>query len=132
VADRGDAGRWPVTATYDEVLISLGMSPSTRRYNDEAQCGTYSGYNSHLYFGEDPCEPCREANRQYKRKRYAAPKDPATLPPIEHGTPKGARQHWYRGESPCDRCRVAYYAWQNPRARAYYSARKAKVRGGGC
>jgi hypothetical protein len=119
-----------VTATYDEVLISLGMKPSKRPYNEQVQCGTYSGYNSHLSKGEEPCGDCREANNDYKRRRYTAPKDPARLQPIEHGTPKGARQHWYRRQTPCDACRVAYYTWHKPRQRERY-ARRAKVRGGG-
>lgn len=32
------------------------------------QCGTYSGYRTHLAKQQTPCEPCRDACRDYSRK----------------------------------------------------------------
>lgn len=34
---------------------------------DGARCGTYLGYGDHLCDGTEPCEPCREANREWMR-----------------------------------------------------------------
>lgn len=34
--------------------------------------GTYTGYGRHRQAGEPPCEPCREAVRQYQRARRRA------------------------------------------------------------
>lgn len=31
------------------------------------KCGTYAGYIRHYKRGEDVCEPCREAQREYMR-----------------------------------------------------------------
>lgn len=32
-----------------------------------AECGTPSGYTSHYYHGERPCEACKDAHREYRR-----------------------------------------------------------------
>jgi hypothetical protein len=37
-----------------------------------ARCGTYSGYVHHKVRGEDACDGCLEAKREYYRKYYAA------------------------------------------------------------
>lgn len=37
-----------------------------------APCGTYGGYQRHIKAAEDPCDPCREANRRYAQARRAA------------------------------------------------------------
>lgn len=100
---------------YDNVLASLGLEPSS----DTGPCGSYRGYARHRYYGETPCDACREANAEYKAARLRATKDPRALPPIEHGTPNGARQHWYRREQPCDECLHAYNAQNRPRWRDY-------------
>jgi WhiB family redox-sensing transcriptional regulator len=34
---------------------------------DVAECGTYSGRNTHLRLGERPCPPCHEAYLEYQR-----------------------------------------------------------------
>lgn len=36
------------------------------------ECGTYSGYVHHKKRGEDACEDCLEAKREYYRAYYAA------------------------------------------------------------
>lgn len=35
-------------------------------------CGTKAAYNRHLRWGEEPCEPCVEANRAYNRAHHRA------------------------------------------------------------
>lgn len=115
------------TATYDEVLVSVGLKPSTKRTG----CGSHAGYVAHTSAGEEACEPCKEANRVYKRERHHAPKQIAVMPPIEHNTARGARQHWYRGQTPCDGCRLAYNAEQAPRQRVYWRQRRLAGTAGG-
>lgn len=39
---------------------------------EPAQCGSYGGYQAHTSKKETPCEPCREANREYMRAYRAA------------------------------------------------------------
>lgn len=39
------------------------------------KCGTRSQYFRHHKAGETPCEPCKEANREYNRKRSVSRKD---------------------------------------------------------
>ena len=69
-------------ATYDEVMISLGLEPSspprgrphgTGTGRKSVECGTYSGYMRHKQqLREDACDACLEAKREYERERYAA------------------------------------------------------------
>lgn len=120
-----------MTTTYDDVLRSLGLTPSgvAPAPRSGARCGTRGGYARHHRLGEDPCAQCRAANAEYKRNRVAAPKDPAVLPPINHGTPGGARQHYYRREQPCEACRDAYNATRRPRERRRSSQRRDAARG---
>ena len=33
-------------------------------------CGTRSGYQAHYRHSETPCDPCREAERQYQHDRH--------------------------------------------------------------
>ncbi|WP_328860910.1 hypothetical protein [Streptomyces sp. NBC_00306] len=113
------------TASYDEVMMSLGLEPSTSK---QARCGTPSGHNRHRRGGEKPCQDCAAARAAYLRERRAAPKDPSRLPPINHGTRGGARQHWYRNEPPCDACRDAYNAACRPAKRADARRRAAARR----
>ena len=109
-------------SSYDEVMISLGLEPSTDR---QAKCGTPSGYNRHYRLGEPPCQDCVDGRAAYRQARRATPKDPDRMPPIAHGTPSGAHQHWYRGESPCDACRAAYNRHCRPAKRADARRRRA-------
>lgn len=108
-----------MTATYDEVMTSLGLAPSPKPRRRVAECGTRPGYVRHRNLGEEPCAPCREANADYIRTRHHAPKNPAALPPIDHGTPRGYRQHHYRGEPACQPCKDAYNADRGPKRRGY-------------
>ena len=118
-----------MTATYDEVLISLGLEPSEKP--STRGCGTHASYVAHLTRGEEPCDPCREANNAYKRDRFHAEK-PADLPPIQHGTPNGARRHWYRRETPCVACRRAYNADNSARQRRARQQARETLFGGDC
>lgn len=120
-----------MTTAYDEVLLSLGLEPSsgTRAPYGGARCGTRSGYERHRNRREEPCDQCRAANTEYKRRRKAAPKDPTAMPPINHGTEPGYRQHEYRGERPCEECRQAYRAVRTPYQRELRRRQRAR-RGG--
>lgn len=33
------------------------------------KCGSYAGYNRHVYYGVPLCDPCKEAQNQYQRDR---------------------------------------------------------------
>ncbi|MEU0200874.1 MULTISPECIES: hypothetical protein [unclassified Streptomyces] len=123
---------------YDDLMISLGLTPSTPPRKAIAECGTYSGYCRHIRRRETPCQLCRDAKNTYDRayrdeKRAALPTPPKRgiprgseqvggVPPAprEHGTARGARQHWKYREPVCDACSEAYNAWQ-----AQHRARRA-------
>ncbi|MEH0574379.1 hypothetical protein QBA54_07745 [Streptomyces sp. B21-108] len=68
-----------MTTSYDEVMKSLGLEPSTPKRGRPAgstnasvqPCGTYPAYMRHKKLREDACEPCLEAKRQYYRAWYA-------------------------------------------------------------
>jgi hypothetical protein len=128
-----------VDSNWDDLMISLGLEPSTPRISPLAllahppvPCGTVPGYNRHNTNGETPCRACKDAKNAAQNARRAAKrppkpvslkktKPPRTAPkllgpppaPREHGTPRGARQHWKYREPVCDACRDAYNAWQN-------------------
>ena len=88
----------------------------------QAQCGTPSGYQRHRRNQEQPCQACRDANREYNRqkdaqrkeranarkreKRQAAGATPRVLRPC--GTSAAARRHRRKGEELCGPCREAY------------------------
>ena len=42
-----------------------GVTPSKVKH------GTNSGYMTHLRNGDNPCDPCRIAHREYDRRYYA-------------------------------------------------------------
>ena len=82
-----------------------------------AQCGTPAGYSRHRRIGEEPCDACRQGNREYNRamdkrkreKRKAESKPvpkPRELKPC--GTTAAARRHHRKGEELCDLCREAH------------------------
>lgn len=53
-----------------------GMSYRSRiqlqqdRTSGETWHGTNAGYRRHLRYGQEPCDPCREAYNTYYRNRY--------------------------------------------------------------
>ena len=38
----------------------------------ESKCGTYAGYNAHMYYDEPTCVACRKAASDYQRNRRRA------------------------------------------------------------
>ena len=72
-----------MSTSYDEVMQSLGLEPSRPKRGRPAgststsvqPCGTYPAYMRHKLAGEDACEPCLEAKRQYYRAWYAKNRD---------------------------------------------------------
>ena len=66
-------------------------------------CGTTAGYQRHYKMGERPCQPCREASAEYKRRTRK--RTPRILRPC--GTEAAYRRHLAHGEPPCDECRQA-------------------------
>lgn len=85
-------------------------------------CGTYSGFVSHQWHGENPCQACREANNAYQKELYA--KHPRKDVPTKRdscGTTFGAGRHYYHSEPPCEECQECQEAnrlYQEGRKRA--------------
>jgi len=50
------------------LAVQLRILDPTRRHGDHA------GFAAHRYYGEEPCEACREGERAYRRARRAARK----------------------------------------------------------
>jgi HNH endonuclease len=72
----------------------------------DPRCGTYAGSVRHSKLHEKPCEPCRMAKNEYRRKNQK----PRTNLPITRekcGTTAGYKAHEARGEFTCDPCRIA-------------------------
>ena len=69
-------------------------------------CGTTAAHRRHRRYGENPCEPCKEAAReQATARRRKQGVEPHTL--AECGTRAAYMRHWRRGEEACDPCRQA-------------------------
>lgn len=91
------------------------------------KCGTYAGYSRHQKRGEEPCEACRVAHREYMRayKRYRAGHPRRPLHPC--GTYPAYRRHVNAGEKPCESCAEARRAYRLSR---YVSTEKGLARKG--
>jgi hypothetical protein len=100
----------------EELLYAVGLRRRTSRHL--APHGTPAAYLRHLRHGDEPCEPCREANAKAKRGQKATA-TPGRRKPIAHGTLAGYQQHRYRGEDACNDCKRA--------ARDYQRARKERA-----
>lgn len=51
-----------------ERCVNRDGSPASRSHVKRAPiqpCGSLGGYHRHTKAGEEPCDPCREANRRY-------------------------------------------------------------------
>ena len=75
-------------------------------------CGTTRGYNKHHREGEQPCQPCLDAQRDYRRAYRARTVPPAAqrTDPADTGacgTPKGYQRHHRAGQHACDACKQA-------------------------
>lgn len=88
--------------------------------------GTRARYYWHLYHGEEPCDSCRQANRDYNEARRRARGVQPLLEFIAewkakaeldhpHGTWQAGARHYKRGETPCEACRLAYNAYYRER-----------------
>ncbi|MEU8968066.1 hypothetical protein AB0D11_02115 [Streptomyces monashensis] len=68
-----------MSASYDDVMVSLGLEPSRPKRGRPtgsknkvpSPCGTYAAYMQHKVRREQACEACLEAKRQYYRVWYA-------------------------------------------------------------
>ena len=112
---------------WDELMVNLGLEPSTPRRQPQrrpgaiSQCGTTAGWERHYRRNEPPCDPCREAKTEARRRARRA-RSVAPLKIAECGTASGAHRHWRRGEPVCEPCRVARAA----DSRAQRAAKKEK------
>ncbi len=85
----------------------------------KSACGTYSGYVSHIWHGEDPCQACRDANNAYQKAlRKNHPRKDAPVKRDSCGTAFGAGRHYYHNEPACEECREANRRYQEERSRA--------------
>ena len=87
---------------------TVEKSPSVSRL----QCGTRAGHIQHYKKGEEYCEECVRANREYQkafRERKMVPIEERVAPTNRKqcGTSRGSDFHYYHGEHPCARCKEA-------------------------
>lgn len=73
------------------------------RYSNVKPCGTSAGYARHIYYQDEPCGPCRQAETERAREQRAGLR-PKKTPP-RHGTISGYR-HLHQGDA-CGPCREA-------------------------
>lgn len=76
-------------------------------------CPSIQAFWRHKDNGEEPCEGCREARREYDRARRPAPT--RFLGPGECGTVRGYRWHRKQNEKPCQACKDAIAGAQRGR-----------------
>jgi hypothetical protein len=80
-------------------------------YN-QAKCGTTAGYHQHIRYGTETCDPCREANNEYKRSQYETRAPRKAWTPDRCGTLSGWSAHNRYGVPVCGPCRAAQAAYQ--------------------
>ena len=96
----------------DGVIEAAASDPNRPRTTGPVQCGTRSGYVTHRRLGQQPCEDCTDANREYQID-YKTRHGQRTRH-IECGTLAGYRKHLRDGDEPaCDECRAANTARVN-------------------
>ena len=89
------------------------MTTERKRTVTREQCGTIGGFRRHSKRGEQPCEPCLDANREYRRNAYRArtvtPADQRRPPTPDQrcGSIAGYQAHCRRSEHACARCKRA-------------------------
>ena len=67
----------------------MSLSTNTKPASEPAsKCGTYAGYNQHMYYGEPTCAACRKAATDYQRDRRKA-----------NGNAAGAKYNKARGKA---------------------------------
>jgi len=101
-----------VSIDYDDVMVSLGLEPSTPK-RVPAEHGEPRGYSNGCR-----CTKCREAWRRYQADwRASKRRDKDALTRVKHGTTTTYRAYGCR----CEACRAA-----NTAAMAAYRARHRK------
>jgi hypothetical protein len=88
-----------------EIVVTRDVHPRVR-----TQCGTVSGYTRQRRLGEDACESCLRAKREYDRKmraERAAGRERKRRVEAVCGTPSGYVRHYKLGEKPCEACKAA-------------------------
>lgn len=93
-------------------------------------CGTPGGYGRHIFRKESPCQPCREAWREYQieydkaraRTNHDKAATPRELAPC--GSFAAAQRHRKNGEELCGPCRQADRDYKAQKARDYRAAKK--------
>lgn len=86
-------------------------------------CGTQSGFVSHTWHGEDPCQACRDANNAYQKALYEShPRKDVPTKRDSCGSAFGAGRHYYHSEPLCEECREANLRYREERRRAQGAA----------
>lgn len=81
-------------------------------------CGTPAAARRHWRLGEELCDACREADRQYQRDRRGG----GPFRPAPCGTLGGYRKHRRNGEQACAECKAA-----NAKAMREYLAQRRQA-----
>jgi hypothetical protein len=89
-------------------------------------CGTVGGYARHRLHGEEICDLCRIAWRDYHRGRRAAGYEPPEekRAPASCGTYAAYQRHKRYGELIDEACAQAERAYKAEKAREYRAAKK--------
>lgn len=66
-------GSLPVSLDGRDIPALQHRAPNHGRRRSIQPCGTKAAYDRHLYHGQPPCEPCRDAYRAYERGRKRRP-----------------------------------------------------------
>lgn len=91
---------------------SIAPRQPLRASGKRPKCGTAAGRVTHARHGEEPCQPCRDAQNEYRNARYV-PAPPRPLKPC--GTDGAYKRHIARGEPVDEACRLAHSAYEAQR-----------------
>ena len=53
----------------ERLLIARERFLEERYHSPVQPCGTNAAFQRHLYHGETPCDPCRQARNSYQNRR---------------------------------------------------------------
>ena len=102
--------------------------PATQRITTSI-CGTHSGYQAHLYYRQEACRPCKEAQAAYHREYRQRAKRGEITPRAQLvdncGTNAGYMRHIRRGVDACQPCRTAHSKYTSGHKRRQRAERKA-------
>ena len=102
------------TKRVSEGRKSRAKGTARTRPPSGTRCGTLRGYDDHVHYGEDQCQPCRDvmAARRLKQRRNKRFLETGVMPTGRNealcGSRYGERKHRRRGEPVCDPCRLAH------------------------